>query len=54
MACPVCGSREVGKVGARQYYCHDCCVEYVVRPDEILIYQVNADGTLIALEWAAH
>lgn len=54
MTCPVCGSCEVGKVGAKQYYCHDCCVEYVVRPNGILVYQVNADGTLVALEGVAH
>ncbi|HHY37048.1 MAG TPA: hypothetical protein GX518_05085 [Firmicutes bacterium] len=49
MTCPVCGGREVGKVGARQYYCHDCCVEFVVRRDRIQVYQVEDDGTLVAV-----
>ncbi|NLJ34334.1 MAG: hypothetical protein GX349_07070 [Firmicutes bacterium] len=49
MTCPVCGSREVGKVGAKNYYCHDCCVEFALHPKGMMVYEVNADGTLIAL-----
>ncbi|HHW91410.1 MAG TPA: hypothetical protein GX735_01775 [Firmicutes bacterium] len=47
MTCPVCGGRDVGKVGAKQYYCRECCVEFVVRRDRIQVYQVEDDGTLV-------
>ncbi|WP_371370758.1 hypothetical protein [Sporomusa aerivorans] len=44
--CPVCGQRGIGKVGADQYYCWDCCVEFVVRNQNLKIFNVEADGTL--------
>ncbi|SDE59571.1 hypothetical protein [Sporomusa acidovorans] len=44
--CPVCGKRGIGKVGAGQYYCWDCCVEFVVRDQDLKIFNVEADGTL--------
>ncbi|MGI6142516.1 MAG: hypothetical protein ACOYEK_01415 [bacterium] len=47
MTCPVCSGRDVGKVGAKQYYCRECCVEFVVRRDRIQVYQVEDDGTLV-------
>ncbi|MDR1702433.1 MAG: hypothetical protein LBR56_06635 [Sporomusaceae bacterium] len=47
ITCPVCGQRGVGKVGANQYYCWDCCVEFIVRDDEdVRVFNVEADGTL--------
>ncbi|CUH97418.1 hypothetical protein P22_3548 [Propionispora sp. 2/2-37] len=44
--CPVCGKRSVGKVGTIQYYCWECCVEFVVRNDEIKVFDVELDGSL--------
>ncbi len=44
--CPVCGQRGIGKVGADQYYCWDCCIEFMVRNQELRVYQVEVDGTL--------
>jgi len=44
--CPACGQRAIGKVGIDQYFCWDCCVEFVVRDQHIKIYNVEADGTL--------
>lgn len=45
--CPVCSSkRAIGKVGAEQYYCWDCCVEFIVHGDEIKVFSVQPDGTL--------
>lgn len=44
--CPICGQRDIGKVGADQYYCWDCCVEFMVREQDVTIYNVEADGTL--------
>lgn len=45
-ACPVCGQRGIGKVGADQYYCWDCCLEFVLRNQELKAYQVEVDGSL--------
>ncbi|SFL81587.1 hypothetical protein [Pelosinus propionicus] len=46
-ACPVCNSnRAIGKVGAAQYYCWDCCIEFIIRGDDIKIFSVQPDGTL--------
>jgi len=47
MKCPVCGSRTVGKVGVDQYYCWDCCVEYKIDKNELSVYEVAEDGTLM-------
>ncbi|XEQ93111.1 hypothetical protein SCACP_19630 [Sporomusa carbonis] len=44
--CPVCGQRGIGKVGADQYYCCDCCIEFSVRNQDIKIFNVEVDGTL--------
>ena len=50
MQCPICRSKVTGKVGADQYYCWDCCVEYRLSQEGISIYKVAEDGTLIALD----
>ncbi len=44
--CPVCGQRGIGKVGADQYYCWDCCVEFTVRNRDLKVFNVEVDGTL--------
>ncbi|WP_071934035.1 hypothetical protein [Thermosinus carboxydivorans] len=45
-ACPVCGQRTIGKVGADQYYCSECCVEFLIRGENVKIFNVETDGTL--------
>jgi len=46
MNCPVCGQRGIGKVGVDQFYCWDCCVEFIVKGQDVKIYNVLDDGTL--------
>ncbi|BBB92889.1 MAG TPA: hypothetical protein PKA28_02350 [Methylomusa anaerophila] len=46
ITCPVCGQRGIGKVGAGQYYCWDCCVEFTLGENDIKIFNVEMDGTL--------
>lgn len=46
ITCPVCGHRSIGKVGTDQYYCWDCCVEFVLQGQDVKIYNVQDDGTL--------
>ncbi|MCW2278042.1 hypothetical protein [Heliophilum fasciatum] len=49
MDCPVCGSKQIGKVGVNQFYCWNCFVEF---NDRNQIFQVAEDGALIAFEEA--
>ncbi len=49
MNCPACGSKATGKVGVDQYYCWDCCVEYSMKRNEVNIFEVAEDGTLMVL-----
>jgi len=45
--CPVCSSnRAIGKVGSAQYFCYDCCIEFIVRDEATTIFNVESDGTL--------
>lgn len=46
-SCPICNNkRAIGKVGSQQYFCWDCCIEFIVRGEEITVYNVESDGTL--------
>lgn len=44
--CPVCGQRGIGKVGIDQYFCWECCVEFVIQGQTIKVFNVEEDGTL--------
>ena len=46
ISCPVCAKRSVGKVGADQYYCWDCCVEFIMRGPKVTVFNVLPDGSL--------
>lgn len=46
MVCPICGQRTTGKVGTDQYYCWECCIEFMVNGEDVKIFNVEADGTL--------
>lgn len=48
MNCPSCNGRSVGRVGAEQYFCGDCCVEFSLSAGGPRIYQVDIDGELVA------
>lgn len=50
MRCPNCGSGSIGRVGAGQYYCWDCCVEFSLTGGGVRIFHVDAEGELIAQE----
>lgn len=50
MVCPVCGGRQIGKVGVEQYYCWDCCVEFNNNTDRVVVYDLDEDGSLVAWE----
>lgn len=46
ITCPVCNQRAIGKVGADQYYCWECCVEFVHRGQDVKVFSVELDGSL--------
>lgn len=47
MNCPRCHSRSTGQVGAGQYYCWDCFVEWTLAEDgQVRLFEVDEDGEL--------
>ncbi|NLJ77152.1 MAG: hypothetical protein GX325_07850 [Peptococcaceae bacterium] len=50
MKCPICGGKANGKVGVDQYYCWNCCVEYRISKEGVQIYELDEDGSLVALD----
>lgn len=58
MTCPNCGSRVVGKIGNRQFYCWNCYVEFTQRSNGYAVYEVDAEGVLVpqgaqVAQWAS-
>lgn len=49
LVCPSCGGRAIGKVGTDQFYCWDCCVEFLLDDDEIEVFEVDPDGDLVSI-----
>ncbi|HHV06747.1 MAG TPA: hypothetical protein GXX69_00840 [Firmicutes bacterium] len=47
-SCPVCGEGHVGRVGANQYYCRNCYLEFTPTEEGFLVYEVQDDGSLLA------
>jgi hypothetical protein len=45
LLCPVCGSKQIGKIGIDQFYCWSCLVEFNSNND---VFQITEDGVLIA------
>jgi hypothetical protein len=48
--CPHCNCRDIGKIGTQQFYCWGCFVEFSITGDEVKLFQVEEDGSLIAFE----
>lgn len=53
VTCPRCGSREVGKVGPRHYYCWDCCAEFNWRGGKLDVFLLDAEGEKRPLKLSA-
>jgi len=45
--CPICNGRAIGRVGTDQFYCWDCFVEYNVSGNQVKIYDIAEDGSLV-------
>lgn len=50
MNCPVCSGNAVGKVGVDQFYCWNCFIEFNTQQEDVQIFQVAEDGSLVALD----
>jgi hypothetical protein len=50
MRCPHCNCRDVGKIGANQFYCWGCFMEFNVSGNDVRVYEVAEDGSLVAVE----
>jgi hypothetical protein len=44
MSCPVCNGREVGKIGANQFFCWNCLLEFNNREE---VFEITEDGSLL-------
>jgi len=47
--CPQCNSRDIGKIGNNQFYCWNCFMELALVGDEVKIYHVDEDGSLVSV-----
>jgi hypothetical protein len=47
--CPQCNSRDIGKIGNNQFYCWNCFMEFALVGDEVKIYHVDEDGSLVSV-----
>jgi ribosomal protein L37AE/L43A len=50
--CPVCRSKNVGRVGTGQFYCWDCFVEFAWSARGLKLYRVEIDGELSRIDVA--
>ncbi|TMW73951.1 hypothetical protein [Alteribacter natronophilus] len=50
MRCPNCKSKDIGKIGANQYYCWNCFIELTLTNGRLSLHQVESDGTLSSLD----
>ncbi|SFA69475.1 hypothetical protein SAMN04488072_10162 [Lentibacillus halodurans] len=50
LVCPNCNGKDIGKIGAQQFYCWNCFIELSVFHDKLEIHQVESDGSLSSLD----
>ncbi|RYL91531.1 hypothetical protein EWI07_10485 [Sporolactobacillus sp. THM7-4] len=50
MKCPNCSGKNIGKIGASQYYCWNCFIELSLENGRLSLSQVEEDGTLTTLD----
>jgi hypothetical protein len=54
LCCPNCKCRDIGKIGTNQYYCWGCFLEFSILGEEVKMYQVEEDGSLVAFDSGGH
>ncbi len=45
--CPVCGGRLIGRIGAAQFFCWDCCAQFSRGGSRARVWEIDDDGTLV-------
>ncbi|MDI3270176.1 MAG: hypothetical protein QJR00_05675 [Bacillota bacterium] len=50
MECPICGTRDVGRVGQQGFFCRECCVEFTWKKGQLVLYRPDEEGELIPVE----
>ncbi|HOP68709.1 MAG: hypothetical protein WBK48_04690 [Dethiobacteria bacterium] len=52
MQCPLCKSRDTGKIGSNQYYCWQCLMEFKASSQQTgKMYFVEEDGSLVPVSF---
>lgn len=46
MECPVCGSKNMGKIRFSLYFCRDCFSEVKLEKGEFKAFEINSDGSV--------
>lgn len=46
MKCPICGSRNTGKIKSKHFFCRECYCEMEEKNGELIVYTIDADGTV--------
>lgn len=54
MRCPNCADKNLGKIGANQYYCWNCFIELILSEGKLSLSQVEEDGSLTGLDDLFH
>jgi hypothetical protein len=50
LRCPNCNGKDIGKIGAQQYYCWTCFIEMTINNNKVKIHEIEADGSLCSLD----
>jgi DNA-directed RNA polymerase subunit RPC12/RpoP len=45
-SCPICGSRNVGKIKPKHYFCRECFSELEFDQATLIAYEIDVDGSL--------
>lgn len=54
MQCPVCGGHATGRIGNHEWYCWDCCIEFLQAENgRVDCFVLDAEGNRVRLAGAA-
>jgi len=50
LRCPNCNGKDIGKIGTHDYFCWTCYIEMTVTGNELMVHQIEADGSRSSLD----
>lgn len=53
LECPVCGSKNIGKIKTKHYFCRECFSELELVDNSFKAYEIDVDGGLKEVEKSA-